>query len=269
MNNNEKVTDKQFKNLYTKLGLINSNGTIITLHSDCPFSNKCWKNIQDRKPANDGFWTITRPWVGKSYNKLKLLVLGINMNEYGSYNGAINLINWTKNEIGNGKRKMFVSKTYSGTFLFHRMGSYITSFVEKAGLIKPTWVNNYPLPKDIVTALDYISYTNHIKCSPIGEKSKPTYEMWENCGNFILKNEIKELQPIKILVLGNSDNFNYLNQKVLDKSISLKWKGKIGIGIGYLNEKQIEITVVLHPASFGGNSSKIMKDLNCVINNRC
>ena len=85
MNNNEKVTNKQFKNLYTKLGLINSNGVIITLHSDCPFSNKCWKDIQDRKPANDGFWTITRPWVGKNYNKLKLLVLGINMNEYGSY----------------------------------------------------------------------------------------------------------------------------------------------------------------------------------------
>jgi len=64
MNNNEKVTDKQFKNLFTKLGLINSNVTIITLHPDFPFSNKCWKDIQDRKPENDGFWTITRPWVG-------------------------------------------------------------------------------------------------------------------------------------------------------------------------------------------------------------
>ena len=93
--------------------------------------------------------------------------------------------------------------------------------------------------------------------------------MWEHCGNYILKNEIELLQPNKILVLGNSDNFNYLNYKVLDKVISLKWKGKVGIGNGYVNKKPVELIVVPHPASFGGNSSEIMNDLNCVINNRC
>jgi len=191
------------------------------------------------------------------------------MNEYGSYDGAINLINKTKVEIEQGKRKMFVSDTYPGTFLFHRMGSYVTAFVENASLLKPTWNNNYPLPSDIVAALDFISYTNQIKCSPVGKKSKPTYQMWERCGDFILKQEIELLKPNKILVLGNSDNFNFLNQKVLDKMTTLKLKGKIGVGNGIINEKMVDIFVVPHPASFGGNSAKIMNDLNCVLNNRC
>lgn len=263
------MKDKEFKKVYSELKLSDNNGTMLTLHSDCPNCNNCWKNIQDKKPRDDGFWTVTRPWVGKKYNELKLLVIGVNMNEYGSYDGAINLINWTKEEIGRGKIKMFVSETYSGTFLFHRMGSYITAFVENNKLLKPTWKTHYPNSDDIIASLDYISYTNHIKCSPVGEKSKPTSQMWENCGKFILRKEVEVLEPNKILVLGISDNFDYLNKNILDNKISLKWKGKIGIGNGFVNNKKIEITVVPHPASFGGNSSKIMNDLNCVINNRC
>ena len=263
------MNDILFRKIYSKLKLSDNNGTMLTLHSDCPNCNSCWQNIQDRKPKNDGFWTVTRPLVGKKYNELKLLVVGINMNEYGSYEGAINLINWTKEEIGRGKIKMFVSDTYNGTFLFHRMGSYITAFVENANLISPTWKGHYPISNDIISSLDYVSYTNHIKCSPVGEKSKPTYPMWENCGNYILRKEIEILEPNKILVLGNSDNFYYLNKNVLDNQISLKWKGKVGLGNGLVNNKKVEITVVPHPASFGGNSFQIMRDLNCVLNNRC
>jgi hypothetical protein len=262
------MKDMEFKKIYAELNLSDKNGTMLPLHNSCPNCNICWQNIQDRKPANDAFWTITRPWVGKKYDELKIMVIAINMNEYGSYDGAINLINWTKEEIGRGKIKMFVSETYPGTFLFHRMGSYITAFVENANLINPTWQGDYPSSNDIVSSLDYISYTNHIKCSPVGEKSKPSFQMWDNCGNYILKKEIEILEPHKILVLGNSDNFNYFNANVLDNKISLEWQGKVGTGNGFVNNKEVEITVVPHPASFGGNSSQIMKDLNFAINKR-
>ena len=263
------INDESFKKLYFELGLIDNNGEMLTLHSDCPNCDYCWQKIQGRKPGNNGFWTATRPWIGKKYSDLQLLVIAINMNEYGSYDGAINLIEQAKDEIRRGIIKTFVSETYSGTFLFHRMGSYVTSFATRYGLFKPTWIGDYPSPPDIVSAFEFISYTNQIKCSPTGEKSKPSYQMWERCGNFILKPEIELLNPKRLLVLGNSDNIDYLNQKVLDTEITLKWKGKIGIGNGYINTKPIEIFVVPHPASFGGNSPEIMNDLNCVLNNRC
>jgi hypothetical protein len=263
--------DQQFKNLYEKLGLIKSDGTMITLHSDCPFSDKCWKNIQDRKPVKEGkFWTITRPWVGENYEDFRLLVVGINMNEYGCYDCAIELVNQAKKEYEEGYTKNFMTETYSGTFLFHRMASYVNALIEKEGIYKPNWGNDgFPSKQDLIKSFDFFAFTNHIKCSPIEENSKPTYEMWENCGRFILKNEINVLEPSKILVLGKEENFYYFNQKVLDEPISLEWKGNIGLGKGHINNKQVEIIVVPHPASFGGNSHEIMKELNCVINNRC
>lgn len=82
--------------------------------------------------------------------------------------------------------------------------------------------------------------------------------MWENCGNFILKQEINLLQPKKILILGNSDNFYFLNQKILDTPVTLQWSEGIGIGEGTVNDKMIELIVVPHPQSRGGNSHKNM-----------
>ncbi len=261
--------DHDFKKTYSDLNLAGENGEWLPLHNSCPFCDSCWKHIQSRKPANNGFYTITRPWVGENYNNLKLLVIAINMNEYGGYEGAIKLMNTAKAEIDRGKIKMFVKKSYPGTFLFHRMGCYATAFVEKENLIMPTWKGHCPLPKDIVSSLDYISYTNHIKCSPIGEKSQPSVQMWRNCGKFILKKEIEILQPNKILILGNSDNYVYLKQNVFDEMTSLAFKGKIGICNGLFKNREIEITVVPHPASRGGNELKIIDDLRNVLNNGC
>ncbi len=263
------MIDKKFKELYSEIGLIDEKGKILTLHSTCKYCNNCWQDIEDRKPGNDGFWTITKPWVGKNYEKLKLLVVGINMNEYGSYDGAVNLVEQAKKEYELGYTKNFVSETYKGTFLFHRMTSYVNAIIEKESIYTPNWINSFPSKQDLIKSFDLFAYTNQIKCSPVGEKSKPTYQMWENCGNYILKNEINLLKPNKILVLGDSDNFSYLNNKVLDDTIHLKWKGNVGIGNGYVNKNPIDIIVVPHPASFGGNSYEIMNDINCVINNRC
>ncbi|NQT77645.1 MAG: hypothetical protein HQ565_08020 [Bacteroidetes bacterium] len=73
------------------------------------------------------------------------------------------------------------------------------------------------------------------------------------------------MQPKKVLVLGVSENFYYLNQNVFDQPTSLNWNEKIGIGKGTIKDKIIEIIVVPHPASFGGNSHKIMSGLRSAL----
>jgi hypothetical protein len=260
------TTDNEnLKTIYSGLGLLDCNGKGLTLHSDCPNCAYCWKDIADRKPENDGFWTVTQPWIGERFSELGLLVIGVNMNEFGGYDGATELIKKAKDEIAKGKKKMFVSDTYSGTFLFHRMGSYATALAERENIFTPTWIDDFPAASNIASAFDYLSYTNQIKCSPRMKKSKPTYQIWERCGNFILKLEIELLKPKRLLVLGVSDNFLYLNRKVLDTEITLNWKGEIGFGSGCVNNKAIEIFVVPHPASFGGNSCQIMKDIRALM----
>lgn len=265
------IYDQAFKKVYSELNLADENGEWLNLPTRCPFAESCWEKIPHRKSASDSFWTITRPWVGKNYNKLRLLVIAINMNEYGGYDGAIKLINKAKAEIDGEKRKrikVFISKTYSGTFLFHRMGCYATAFAETEKLMEPKWKGQCPLPKDVVDSFDYISYTNHIKCSPLGDKSKPSHQMWNNCGKFILIKEIEILQPNKILIIGNSTNYDYLKKNVFSEMTSLTLKGRVSICKGLFRNREIEITIVPHTASRGGSAKKIIDDLRSVLNNK-
>lgn len=259
--------EEKFIKLYSDIELIGENKEIKTLHSNCPNCNICWSDIESKKPGDDGFWTISKPWIGKNYSKLRLLAIGINMNEYGSYDGLNKLINWSKEQILEGKRKMFVTANYSGTFLFHRLGCYSTAFAEAASLLQSDWKNSCPLPRDIDLAFDLIAYTNQIKCSPVGDKSKPSYQMWENCGKFIFRKEIKVLNPNKILILGTSDNLHYFNKYVLDSEININWNGNVGTGIGFVNKKEIKIYVLPHTSSFGGNSLSLIDELRAELNN--
>lgn len=41
------MEDLKFKQLYSELGLINSNERNLTLHSDCLNSSICWEKIED------------------------------------------------------------------------------------------------------------------------------------------------------------------------------------------------------------------------------
>lgn len=259
------MTDKKFNKLYKNLKLIDENEKLLTLHKDCPNCNICWKNVRDRMPEHD-FWTIAKPWIGKHYKRTRLLVIGENMNDYGGYDAAINLVNCSKEEIKKGHIKTLKKTDYSGTFLFHRLASYSTAILKKENAIDCKDYAIWPEAIDNYKSFDYLSFTNQIKCSPFGQKSEQSNEMWQNCGNFILKKEIEILQPKNILILGKSDNYNYFNSYIPDEKINLNWNGSIGIGLVKINGRKTKLYVVPHPASFGGNNKQIMIDLKYHIN---
>ena len=256
------MNDEIFKRLYKKLNLIDKNGKILPLHKKCPNCEKCWENAKDRMPKKShDFWTITRPWIGKNYEQTKLLVIGENMNEYGSYDGAINLVNWAREDIKKGRIKTLKKPSYSGTFLFHRLASYSTAILSKEDDYQYANFDVWPSAIDNNKSFDYLSYTNQIKCSPIGQKSEQPQQMWDNCGDYILKHEIEILKPKSILILGTSDNYKYFNSFIPDESINIDWERNIGTGFANIKGRQTKIYVVPHPASFGGNKKQIMTDI--------
>lgn len=253
-----------FRQLYKSLNLIDDENKLVTLHKDCPFSCECWKKAKDRMPAsNDGFWTVTRPYIGDHYSDLKLLVFGENFNEYGSYYGALKLITEAKKQLKTSKKITFKSSTYKGTIFYHRIALYAHAIVQIENLFESQ--SEHPTPQKIAQSLNYIAFTNHVKCSPIGNNSEQTTEMWDNCGNFILKNEIKIMKPKIILVAGKIDNFNYFNHKVLDAPITLKSRASIQFGIGFIDKLKFRIYVVPHSASRGGNRKTIYDELKQVL----
>ncbi|HHG86025.1 MAG TPA: hypothetical protein ENJ82_14855, partial [Bacteroidetes bacterium] len=223
------------------------------------------KYREEEKPVN-----IYSPWIGNKYEKLKILAVGINMNQYGGTDAQDLLVNGAKSQLSKGRRKIdFGSKNYSGTFYFHRVPAYATIFLEKHGIIEEKRINNFPIGKDVANAFNYIALTNSVKCSPRGENGKPGSEMWRNCLSYILKEEVIALAPKIVLIFGISQNYNYFKEHVLDKVISDKGMGnRIRYGKGIVNGVELGFFGIPHPTSRGGNAVKIFNYLNKIIKER-
>ena len=260
--------DKEpFLELYKKLRLISDDSLPLPIHQVCSHRERCWEGSNDRFPPDDEESShISRPWVGPRYEELRLATIGVNLNGYGGLDALVDLTEEAKEKISDGWRKVRFGaeyKDYSGSFLWHRLGSYSTAFAEFFDLIKATWGDDgYPEVEDVSSAFDFIAFLEHIKCSPIGENSKPTAAMWENCGAHILRQELLLLKPAHILVLGTSDNSSNLHDMVFDSG----WQDCVQIGEvlrakGKIGGSPVTIWVVRHPTSYGGASNSIVQDL--------
>jgi hypothetical protein len=256
---------QKLEKLYSSLEVLN-----VPLETKCKHCKTCWSGIEKRM-WKDGTGYIYSPWIGNSYDELKMLVLGINMNSHGGYDAATGLAEYSKEAVLNGKRKINFDNDpsdYAGTFYWHRVPAYIVAFLENESIMKPTWKSDgYPSNEDTSKAFNYFAITNSIKCSPRklssiqNDRSKPTNQMWENCGGFILKEEIKILKPEKVLICGTSDNASYFINKVLDSPCDFNTNKLVQNGLGKIDGRELEIFIVPHPTSFGGNSVKIMKSI--------
>ena len=241
------LNDEQFKKMYKELHLINDDDTFIQLHRSCKNRNQCWQNAEDRIPADGDEWGVSRPWIGRYYDKLRLHIIGINMNEYAGYNGIIKCVNIAIDELNQNIKKNLVSPTYGGTNVFSRIGTCAAIFAEKEKLMNPNWVYSTLPGKEIANGFDFIAYNNHIKCAPIDNDSKPTNEMWDECGKYILRGEIEFINPKTILLFGISENFKNFNNNILDEKIELNRCKEISSGIGRIAGREIKIYVVPHP----------------------
>lgn len=253
----------RFNELYKSLNIMDEGGKGLPLISSCNNRNHCWEKAVKRESN----YSIYYPWIGAKYDKFKILVIGENMNDYGDINAAYKLIENAKIEINKGKRRLFISKNYKGTLLFHRVGSYVLAMTNSSDLKNVIEKNKYPSYSNVSESFDYIAYTNHVKCSPKGKRSEQTKEMWEYCGSHILKEEIRIINPEIVIILGTSDNYNYISTKVFEKIKISSTVGKCKSGEGSLDGKMIKIFVLPHPASWGGIKYKIFRDFYDLINN--
>jgi len=190
----------------------NENGLLdlSPMHS-CINSISCWMYIKESRKINSD-WGMYYPYIGGKYQEARILVTGINMNGFGDPNAEDLLVKQAIKEISEGKKRTFAKEGYRGSLLWHRLLSYSVYILREINIL-PKNDRPYPTIRELQTAIDYISVTNSIKCSPNDENSndnsRPSYEMWNNCPKFILKKEIEILKPKYLIVLGKL-NFSYL-----------------------------------------------------------
>jgi hypothetical protein len=264
------------RQLYTELGLLNENGETLPLHTVCKHSGSCWHGAKARVPKETGDRAgISRPYIGAHYDEARIVFIGINMNDAGGYLKLQALTEEAKTALEQGKKRVNFGMPYSeyrGTLLWHRIASYahiLMSGDPTTRSYEP--LDSSPTPSQLSLALDYVSITNHVKCSPHDkpkrENSAPTEGMWKYCGAQILRRELAILEPRIVVVLGRGDNLWYFQQSALG-SDALEWRDS-----GSTTERRVLVSkvaisgvptalvVVPHPHARGVQIRNVMTEL--------
>ena len=262
-------SDDTFKQVYGLAGVVSPNGDPLPLHLVCERKEICWADSAHRVPTNDnGNSGISRPWVGSEYGKLRLLAIGENLNHYGGFCAITGLVISARKELLTGRRRLRFENVYSkypGTLLFHRLESYASVFAKVKGFTSFNSSEGFPSQDEVQNAFDFIAYTNHIKCSPTGNKSEQTKGMWDNCGKQFLREEIKILKPESIIILGKSDNLRSVDSKVLDKPCSWLQHGLVASGTGTIDGREVKLFSVPHPNARGFKALSILSDQKAIL----
>lgn len=238
------------------------------LHVECPFAHECWRENERPRLADGSYdldeWTrLPRPWIGPHFEKLRLLCLAVNMNEWGGRDACEKLVIDARDEIRAGRTRIhFNAPGYRGTYLYHRMGLYAAEIASAKGF-RGFISDDKPSHGQVAEIYDYLAYTNHVKCSPKNsERSKPTENMWKNCGGFILQREIYQLQPQVVLILG-IENHAYFTSKVVDSSSFIQTQSirSVVVGKATLQGRNIDVVTVPHPSARNGSNYCHFADL--------
>jgi hypothetical protein len=249
--------------IYDKNSAINQR----LLYAHCNSKSKCWKDF--KKSAKKEYNMLPFPYIGIKYFSIKpkILVIGLNLNDCGHWDAPNEFLLTTQYTLLSGWKKIRFgndSKKYKGTIFYHRVALYSLIILNKFNIIRFTnndIINNF---ESLSSAIDYIAFTEAVKCSPYSKnsESKPGKNMISECFDRFLKKEIAILNPNFIISMGKETFYkNDFDCKLLIKSKN------ISISRLFFNRKKIFLIEVIHPtAPNGGNSNKIPKEFLNIIN---
>ncbi len=239
----------------------------VNLRENCKLKKGCWKRLKEKRNSN---YHLYPPYIGKKYDQEKIMVVGINMNDFGNTQNRNDAVGYLAEkaleEIRNGKKKTFINteKGYRGSLLWHRLLSFSAILLQTKGVLSSNQNAKYPTKENLSEAYDYISVTNSIKCSPNKQNSEPSKGMWRNCPDFILKKEISILKPKFLLVLGD-ENYSFVKKVFSLNNISRE--GEVRLSKFNNDGETVIVIAIAHPASGKGSAKPRMVELKNLLTN--
>ena len=257
----------ELRRVYGERGLVAETGPAPRLSQSCAHRGSCWKGHETRRPAAESVADeLAAPWIGNQYERCRTAVVLENLNEYGGWDAMGNLARYARSEFQRGKRMLFAGKyedgrKYRGTIAWTQALSYAVAWLALEGELPDARDAQGKITcKALAAAVDRVAIVQHVKCSPMGDRSRPSKAMWEHCGGHLLGEELRILQPRRIIVLGVDNNLGGLRrllglQEVAQNSTQL---GKTTMRCLLLEASGVRALAVPHPTSRGGSSAKLV-----------
>ena len=254
--------------LYKRNDVLTDSGQVIDalpLHEACPDTEVCWADCH----SGQADWNrIQLPFIGPSYlnHPARLLAVGLNLN--GGDGGGLffvhKLVVYAQALLlARHKKIHFGARDYAGSPLWHRLAAYSLLIVRPDWDLRDgeLWLQGTHLLDSfgaLSDALNYIAFTELIKCSPKGKKSKPTKAMRSRCPRRFLRNELDILAPRTILVLGIETAYDLPLGRCKLKARTED--SRIRLYSALLNDEEVSVISVFHPTARGGTSDRLVSD---------
>ena len=256
-------------NLYRAKGVVSLDGNALPLHAHCSNAIGCWRGCERRIPSGAQS-QLSLPWIGPRYCQARLLAIGENLYEAGGLHKLEELVRAARQELSEVTRMRvrFGSqwKTYRGSLVWHHVGAYAATILRSRG-VEPfasmSWKPGEGVPRTAtIAAYDFIAYTNHVKCSPNGDFSRPSQVMWDTCGRHFLRNELEILEPDMVLVLGSANNGWRVREQALGYESRLRCVGRhVRQDKLWHDGRAIEMVTVPHPSARRVNWRSVCSEL--------
>lgn len=164
------------------------------LYDVCCNSAFCWGEDESIRPATPA--GISVPWIGERYVPGGLCVVGMNFNNWGGLRGHWQICQSHIDEQRQGNRGK------EGRFFAYGAMGYAR--------LLDSWMRGEPIPDDyLAPAPEHLApvwqscaYLQAVKCSPVGNRSRPTDAMCHRCPEFLLLDELELMKPGVVLLLG-------------------------------------------------------------------
>lgn len=206
----------RFLQIYRSRGVVDGDRAL-ALHERCGNAVQCWKGHESRQPTGDAA-AISLPWIGASYGASRIAVVGEDLVEDGGLERLGALVEGAKQELPARMKVRFGNEPgrYKPSYLWHHVGAYVATILRARG-VEPFTAGDWkkdgvPRPM-VVDAWSHVAFLNHVKCSPVGDLSRPSGTMWDLCGTHFLEGEIGILAPATVVALGRGENGPRLRAK--------------------------------------------------------
>jgi hypothetical protein len=266
--------DTQLVALYVDRGVLTPDQRSLHLATNCPRSSTCWASEPATRvpPPASVAGELSAPWIGPQFATGRLVLVLENLRDFGGWDlrdeahkGMRYLARCARGAFARGDRVLFRGNGYPGTRVWHQAISYAATWLSTLGTLRASWPGDTVSSEGLVETIDQIAMVQHVKCSPIGERSRASDAMWRECGRHLLQGELSILRPERVIVVGSNHNARAMRDQVLpgtarglaEQHLRLGSKNTtLRLEERTLDGRPVQVVVVKHPASPGGTSRK-------------